>query len=213
MYTPAHFEISDIRMLQQIIRQHPLGLLITSHAGTLHTTHLPFHLEPAVGEYGRLEAHLARANPHCEVLQSGVSSMVVFHGPDAYVSPRWYTDPAHNVPTWNYVAVHVHGTARIMEDPRRTLEIIGRLTDEHEAYIEPPWGIREAQSYAEKLVPQILGFEIDIVRLEGKFKLSQNRSDADRASVMRQLIERSDTISQELLALMQNLYREDGSTR
>ncbi|MGH8399964.1 MAG: FMN-binding negative transcriptional regulator, partial [Gammaproteobacteria bacterium] len=87
MYTPEQFAVSDIHPLQEVIRRHPLGLLITLHAGVLHTTHLPFHLDPAVGEFGRLEAHLARVNPHCEALRSGAASMVVFRGPDAYISP------------------------------------------------------------------------------------------------------------------------------
>ncbi|MGH8400280.1 MAG: FMN-binding negative transcriptional regulator [Gammaproteobacteria bacterium] len=213
MYTPEQFAVSDIRPLQEVIRRHPLGLLITLHADTLHTTHLPFHLDPAVGEFGRLEAHLARVNPHCEALRSGAASMVVFRGPDAYISPRWYTDPARNVPTWNYVAVHAHGNPRFIDDPARILGIIGTLTDEHERYIENPWRIEEARPYAERLVSQIMAFEIDILRLEGKFKLSQNRLPADRAGVLRALAGARQGHNQELLEMMQALYTTDGDLR
>jgi transcriptional regulator len=117
------------------------------------------------------------------------------------------------VPTWNYVAVHVHGQPRVIDDPQRTLDVIGRLTDEHEAYIENPWSINEARPYAERLVSQIMAFEIDLLRLEGKFKLSQNRSPADRARVMQKLAGHADVDSPEMLMLMQGLYHEDGSTR
>ncbi|MGH8372223.1 MAG: FMN-binding negative transcriptional regulator [Gammaproteobacteria bacterium] len=213
MYIPSVFATDDMIAVRDVIRRHPLGLLITLHAGELHTTHLPFHLDPAVGDYGRLEAHLARVNPHCEALRSGAASMVVFRGSDAYVSPRWYTDPARNVPTWNYVAIHVHGNPRAIDDPERIFEIIGVLTDEHERYIENPWRIDEARPYAERLVAQIMAFEIDIVRLETKFKLSQNRLPGDRVGVMGALGASSLDTHQEMLELMKILYTDDGAQR
>jgi transcriptional regulator len=213
VYIPSVFATDDMIAMHDVIRRHPLGLLITLHAGTLHATHLPFHLDPAVGDHGRLEAHLARVNPHCEALRSGAASMVVFRGPDAYVSPRWYTDPARNVPTWNYVAIHVHGNPRAIDDPERIFEIIGALTDEHERYIENPWRIDEARPYAERLVAQIMAFEIDIVHLEGKFKLSQNRLAGDRIGVMRTLGTSNRDAHLEMLEMMKTLYTDDGVQR
>src|SRR5690242_11718741 len=186
MYTPGEFENQDLATLHDMMRRHPFALLATVHAGELFLTHLPFHLDAARGPNGTLQAHLARANPHCAALKAGAPSLVVFKGPDAYVSPRWYRDPAKNVPTWNYVAVHAHGRPKTLTDPKALLALIGRLTDEHEAYIENPWSVREAQAHAERLAAHIVGFELPIERLEGKFKLSQNRQPGDRAGVMRE---------------------------
>ena len=136
MYTPSHFHTDDLAAMHAAIKRHPFALLVTPHAGELHLTHLPFHLDASRGPKGTLQAHLARANPHCAALQAGAESVVVFQGPNGYVSPRWYTDPAKNVPTWNYVAVHAHGRPVTTEDPAALIRLIATLTDEHEAYIE-----------------------------------------------------------------------------
>lgn len=213
MYTPSHFVNQDLGGLHAMMRRHPFALLVTHHGGKTHLTHLPFHLLASQGPRGTLEAHLGAMNPHCEAIAAGAASTVVFQGPDAYVSPRWYVDPAKNVPTWNYVAIHVHGTPQPVTEPARLLEMIGRLTDEHEAYIEAPWSIREAQAHAEHLAKHILGFELPIRELEGKFKLSQNRSDGDRAGVLREFAKlRRDDVA-EMLDLMRGLYTEDGRPR
>lgn len=118
MYTPSHFHSDDIKAMHAAIRRHPFGLLITLFQGELNLTHLPFHLDATRGPHGTLEAHLARLNPHCAALQAGAASTVVFKGPDAYVSPRWYLDPAKNVPTWNYVAIHAHGVPKPLQTRR-----------------------------------------------------------------------------------------------
>ncbi|HEY3643958.1 MAG TPA: FMN-binding negative transcriptional regulator, partial [Gammaproteobacteria bacterium] len=186
MYTPSHFVNQDLGELHAMMRRHPFALLVSHHGGKSHLTHLPFHLDAARGAQGTLEAHLGAMNPHCAAIAAGAPSTVVFQGPDAYVSPRWYVDPAKNVPTWNYVAIHVHGTPRPVTESARLLQMIGRLTDEHEAYIEKPWSIREAGVHAEQLAKHILGFDLPIETLEGKYKLSQNRSDGDRAGVLRE---------------------------
>lgn len=213
MYTPSQFRNDDLADLHAVLRRHPFGLLVTHFEGELHLTHLPFHLDAERGPKGMLEAHLARVNPHCAALLAGAPSTVVFRGPDAYVSPRWYEDPARNVPTWNYVAVHAHGRPRPLQERGALLALIGRLTDEHEAYIERPWSIREAQSHAERLAEHILGFELPIETLEGKFKLSQNRSNDDRAGVLREFAKSRDTAVMEMLGMMRELYRDDGTFR
>jgi transcriptional regulator len=213
MYTPSHFDNPDLTVLHDMLRRHPFALLVTPHAGEVHLTHLPFHLVPERGSKGTLEAHLARVNPHSDAILAGAPSTVVFHGPDGYISPRWYVDPAKNVPTWNYVAVHVHGKPRPISEPTQLLALIGRLTDEHETYIERPWSIREAQAHAERLTGHILGFDLEIERIEGKFKLSQNRSDGDRAGVLQELARNQDSNVQEMLGLMRNIYEEDGTFR
>ncbi|HSC47402.1 MAG TPA: FMN-binding negative transcriptional regulator [Gammaproteobacteria bacterium] len=213
MYTPAHFKADDVAAMHALLRRHPFALLATHHDGELYLTHLPFHLDPARGAQGTLEAHLARANPHCAALQAGAASTMVFKGPDAYVSPRWYGDPAKNVPTWNYVAVHAHGRPRVHEDAATSLAYIGRLTDEHEAYIEEPWSVQEAQVHVERSIPHILAFEIPIERLEGTFKLSQNHPAANRAGVIRGLRKSAVTAAPGILELMDGLYEMDGSLR
>ena len=213
MYIPSKFINRDLGALHAMMRKHPFALLVTPHAGGMQLTHLPFHLDTARGSQGTLEAHLAKVNPHCAALLDGAPSTVVFRGPDGYISPRWYVDPAKNVPTWNYVAVHVHGRPKPVTEPARLLAMIGRLTDEHEAYIEKPWSMREAQAHAEHLAQHILGFELEIENIEGKFKLSQNRSDGDRAGVLRELAKSRESGVQEMLELMRGLYREDGTFR
>jgi transcriptional regulator len=213
MYTPSHFVNQDLTALHAMMRRHPFALLVTPYQGEVHLTHLPFHLDATRGPKGTLEAHLAKANPHCAAIAAGAASTVVFQGPDAYVSPRWYVDPAKNVPTWNYVAIHVHGRLRPIGEPAALLALIGRLTDEHEAYIEKPWSIREAQDHAEHLAQHILGFELEIEELEGKFKLSQNRSDGDRAGVLKEFAKSADSGVQEMLELMHGLYADDGKRR
>jgi transcriptional regulator len=213
MYTPSHFVNQDLRQLHALLRRHPFALLITQHGGKTHLTHLPFHLIAERGPKGILEAHLALVNPHAQAITAGAPSTVVFQGPDAYVSPRWYVEPAKNVPTWNYVAVHVHGTPKPVTDPAALLAMIGRLTDEHEAYIEEPWSIREAKGHAEHLAKHILGFELEIQGLEGKYKLSQNRSDGDRAGILREFAKLRRDGMGEMLELMRGLYTEDGKPR
>jgi len=213
MYTPSHFHTDDVTAMHAAMKRHPFALLVTPHAGELHMTHLPFHLDTCRGPRCTLQAHLAHANPHCAALKAGAPSVVVFQGPNAYVSPRWYTDPAKNVPTWNYVAIHAHGRPVATEDPQTLMGYISALTDEHEAYIERPWSIEEAEAHAAHLVGHIVGFELAIERLEGKFKLSQNRPQADRALVMREFGKSGDTVVAEMLELMQSLYAEDGALR
>ena len=213
MYTPSHFVEQDLSKLHAMMRRHPFALLVTQHGGRSHLTHLPFHLDATRGPKGTLEAHLARVNPHCEAIAAGAPCTVVFQGPDAYVSPRWYVDPTKNVPTWNYVAVHVHGRVRPVSEPAQLLDMIGRLTDEHEAYIERPWSLREAQAHSEHLVKHILGFTLEIETLEGKFKLSQNRTDGDRAGVLKEFAKSRDSSVHEMLEMMRGLYTEDGRTR
>lgn len=213
MYTPSHFMNQDLPALHAMMRRHPFALLLTQQGARTYLSHLPFHLDAARGPRGTLEAHLAKVNPHAQAIAAGEPCTVVFQGPDAYISPRWYVDPAKNVPTWNYVAIHAHGRPKPVTEPARLLDMIGRLTDEHEAYIEKPWSIREAQPHAEHLARHILGFELEIEGLEGKYKLSQNRTDGDRAGVLKELAKRQDRGVQEMLELMHGLYSADGKFR
>jgi transcriptional regulator len=211
MYVPSHFREPDLAWQQRAMREHPFALLVTPHQGELHMTWLPFLLDAARGPLGTLEAHLARANPHAAAVLAGAPSTVAFLGPHGYVSPRWYADPARQVPTWNFVAVHAHGAPRPVEATEPLLALVARLVAVHEAEVVPPWSVAEAQAHAERLAPHIVGFTLAIERLEAKRKLSQNRAAADRAGVLAALATRPADAA--LRAAMLELYREDGVLR
>jgi transcriptional regulator len=209
MYIPAEFETRGVAAMHAAMRRHPFALLVTPHDGELHVTHLPVRLDAARGALGTLEAHLARVNPHAKALAAGAETRVVFSGPHAYVSPRWYAKPAANVPTWNYVAVHARGRPRVVTDRAAVLAMLGRLAAEHEAYIDEPWTLAEGRDYAERIAGGIVAFELPIERLEGKSKLNQNKSPADRRGVMAALAAAGGHDA--LLAAMRELYDEAGN--
>ena len=184
MYVPAPFAEPDRAVLHEFIRTHPLGALVTgSPSAGLYATHLPLLLDPHRGEHGILHGHIARANPHHERAGDGAEGLVIFTGPEAYVTPSWYASKARHgrvVPTWNYVAVHVVGRVRFIEDRAVLMSHLEKLTDTHEADRAHPWSMSDAPStFVEQLVRAIVGVEIEIVSLEGKWKLSQNRPDDD----------------------------------
>lgn len=204
MHTPSHFRDDDLARAHATVRDHPFALLITPHAGATHLTWLPFLLRPELGPRGTLEAHLARANPHAAAILAGAHSTIAFLGPHGYISPRWYADPTRQVPTWNFVAVHAHGMPKPVEEPRALLALIARLVKVHEAGVEPPWSIAEAQDYSDQLAGHIVGFTLEIETLEHQRKLSQNKPVADRVGVLRALGQRPADAA--LLAAMRELY-------
>ncbi|WP_374673862.1 FMN-binding negative transcriptional regulator [Ideonella sp.] len=183
MYTPAHFAEARPSELHRLIRQHPLGVLVTTTPQGLDANHLPFELE-AEPAPGRLIGHVARANPVWQQVASGTPVLVVFRGVQGYVSPNGYPSKADThraVPTWNYEAVHVHGTLHVHDDARFVRGVVARLTRTHEAAEPQPWKMGDAPAdYLDAMVANIVGIEVRITRLEGKRKLSQNRDAADR---------------------------------
>ena len=176
MYIPEAFREQDPEALRALIRGNSFGVLVTQADDGPIASHLPFLLDAERGEHGVLVAHVARANPHWRCLADR-ESLAIFQGPHAYVSPRWYTTPMA-VPTWNYAAVHAYGTARLLEDPAEVMDALERLVRQH----DPSWVMPEGD-FIRKLASGIVAFELPIARLEGKFKLSQNRSEADRRGV------------------------------
>lgn len=191
MYIPPAFREDRIEALHELIRQHPLGLLTTSGAGGLAATPLPFLVYPAEGAHGTLRAHLARANPHWRELQAGVECpecLVVFMGPQGYVTPAWYPTKQETqkvVPTWNYVCVQAWGRPRIVEDAAWLRRQIDDLTRARESARPDPWAVGDApEDYIAAQMKAIVGIEIPVARIEGKWKLSQNRPAADRAGVL-----------------------------
>lgn len=187
MYLPSAFRQDDLAELHAQLQANPFALLTSAGAAGVQASHLPLLLEPDEGESGTLYGHFARANPHWRDLQGGAEALAVFSGPDAYISPGWYPAKAEHgkvVPTWNYIAVHARGPVELIEKPERLLQIVSRLSDQHESGRERPWAVSDApREYIDSMLRAIVGFALPIRRLEGKWKLGQNRSAADQAGV------------------------------
>ena len=187
MYIPEHFAESRLDELHRIMRAHPLAMLCTSGPQGLDANHLPFLLDADSGPHGRLIGHVARANPLWQSVAPGSEVLVVFRGAEGYVSPNGYPSKHEThraVPTWNYEVVHVHGTLVVHDDEKFTRSVVARLTHVHEAGEPIPWKMGDAPAdYLAGMLRAIVGFEVQITRLEGKRKLSQNRSAADQSGV------------------------------
>jgi transcriptional regulator len=186
MYRPAAFREDRTEVLHALIGAHPLATLVTAGPGGLMANHIPFLVEDG-GPFGVLRAHLARANEQLQALEAGAEALVIFQGPQAYVSPSWYATKAETpkvVPTWNYLAVHCWGTPEVIDDAAWLRSQIGRLTLAQEQDRSQPWAVEDApDDFIAARIKAISGLQIPIARIEGKWKVSQNRSDADRAGV------------------------------
>lgn len=206
MYSPKAFDVTDVATLHDLMREQPLGQWITLADGDLLANPIPFLLDATRGEYGTLVGHVARANPVWQAFSREVESLVVFQGPHAYVSPAWYASKALHgkvVPTWNYAVVQARGLPRVIEDPAALRGILSSLTDRHEASRADPWRIDDAPAeFTEALLGQIVGIEILITRLAGKWKVSQNRPAADRAGVVAGLQSEADPQARAMAALV-----------
>ena len=183
MYVPAHFNEPSLDMLHARIAQHPFGTLITHGKSGLDANHLPFELDTEGGGLGVLHAHVARANPVWQDIADGDEVLVVFHAGDAYISPSWYPSKHEShkqVPTWNYIVVHAYGRVTVRDDERYVRGVVGRLTRTHEASQPQPWKMADApKDYLDAMLKSIVGLQIDITRLTGKNKLSQNKEARD----------------------------------
>ena len=196
MYLPKHFEETRPEELRRVMAEHPLGALVINGPDGLDANHLPFELDADAGEHGRLIAHVARANPVWKEISDGDAVLVIFRGADAYISPNWYPskqETDRHVPTWNYQALHVHGEVRVRDDERFVRGVVARLTRTNEARTgsAKPWKMTDSsQEYIDKMLAAIVGIEIDITRIVGKWKLSQNREDRDRIGAADELRKR-----------------------
>jgi transcriptional regulator len=188
MYQPAHFEQTDAAAIARLLAAHPLATLVWQSADGLSAEHVPllFDRGDADGAHGTLRGHVARANALWRE-GAGQPVMAVFQGTQAYVSPSWYPSKAAHgkvVPTWNYAVVHAHGTLRAVDDADWLRTLVGRLTDTHEAGLAQRWQVGDAPAdFIAQMLGAIVGIEIPVARLQGKWKLSQNRNAADRAGV------------------------------
>jgi transcriptional regulator len=201
MYLPRSFNETRIDVLHALMHDYPLATLITHGGNGLVVNHVPLE---RVGDTS-LHGHVARGNELADA--DGAQAVVVFHGADGYISPNWYQtkhETGREVPTWNYAVVHVHGRLRVVDDKTWLRRLLQRLTDRHEASQPQPWHIEDApEDHIEKMLQAIVGIDIAIERIEGKFKLSQNHPDANRAGVLRGLAERGAPRDAELIQLMQ----------
>jgi len=192
MYLPKHFEETRVETLHALIRAHPLGALVTLTPGGLDANHIPFEVDPDPAPFGTLRGHVARANPVWRECAGEVEALVLFQGPETYISPAWYPtkqETGRVVPTWNYAVVHAHGTPRFIEDRRWLRAFVERLTTRHETGRPHPWKVTDAPpDYIDRQLGAIVGLEIPIARLIGKWKVSQNRPPADRAGVVQGLL-------------------------
>jgi len=211
MYVPSHFEESDLGTLHALLRAHPLGTWVTqsrdvADGGELIANHVPFLLDPTRGEHGTLLCHVARANPVWRSFSTTQASLVVFQGPQGYITPSWYpSKQAHGkvVPTWNYAVVHAHGQPRVIDDPAWLLHHVGQMTHGHETPRPAPWQVGDAPAdFVDSLLRAIVGIEIPISRLVGKWKVSQNRPAADRAGVVDGLVQQGDDASRAMAELV-----------
>ena len=216
MWVPDHFQLDDRDEICELIRANPFAVLVshTTESGLI-ATHLPTVLKPEIGKHGRVEAHIARPNAHWrEFREEGVEALLIYSGTNGYIHPGWYPSKAKDgkvVPTWNYTAVHVYGMCRVMGDVDDLRTHVAELSDQQEQSRAVPWALDDApDDYVAVMLRGIVGIQFDITRIEGKKKLSQNRSQPDRQGVITGL--RMDGAEQDLqLADAVEQAAEDGS--
>ncbi len=201
MYVPPHFAETDPDTLHAFIERHSFGQLISLVDKVPFVTHLPFLLDRAAGPHGTLIGHMARANLQWREL-ANQTALVVFSGPHAYISPRWY-EATNVVPTWNYVAVHAYGPVQLVEEPTGILDIVRRSVNLYESGMPRPWTLDAPSTFVDRLLTQIVGFRIEIARIEGKWKLNQNHPVERRKKVIDALLAQGGADATAVAELMQ----------
>lgn len=206
MYQVAAFREERIDVMHALIRMHPLATLVTSADGVLKANHLPLLIDPSPAPYGTLRGHVARANPLWRQAHADREVLAIFQGPQAYVTPSWYPSKRETgevVPTWNYAVVHASGPLVVHDDRDWVRGLVSQLTAQQEAAQPQPWSINDAPAgYIEHMLGAIVGIEIPLTCLEGKWKVSQNRREADRSGVMEGLAEQADPQAQAMSGLV-----------
>lgn len=203
MYIPQHFREDDLTVLHTLMRDYSFATLVSvQEDGVPIATHLPFIFEPEPAPYGTLAAHFALGNPQWRTFATGREVLVIFQGPHAYISPSWY-EAELSVPTWNYATVHAYGCPRIIEDHAEFLQQLQQLIAVNEAQFEKPWQYQLPADYLERMIKGTVGFSMKITRLEGKFKMSQNRPVQDQRQVIEALRSSTNSGICEVAAIMQ----------
>lgn len=209
MYTPRHYDIDDPSVLSGFMRQYSFALLVTATDGVPVASHIPLLLDEPGNGKGKLLGHLAKANPQWQAFDGTVEAMAVFSGPHAYISPNWYASEKV-VPTWNYVTVHAYGKPVVIDDPEKVREGQARLVEEYESDATGNWSMDDMpEDYAGKMLNGIVAFEMPIERLEGKFKLNQKNSTADREGAIEGLRATGDAEAREVARLMKEFNSDD----
>ena len=201
MYLPKHYAVTDRQQLHDFIKGNGFGILFSGSGPEPVASHLPFILDESAGEQGTLLSHMAGANRQWRDAD-GQQVLTVFQGPHTYVSPTWYQDP-ETVPTWNYVAVHVYGILKVVQDQERLQSILARITDYYEASLPQPWQAEFTSKYAQQMVKRIVVFEIEIDKMQGKWKLNQNHPEERRRRVVGVLKTMPDDNSRGIVTLME----------
>jgi len=195
MYIPKAFREDDVKKLHKLMQEYSFAALVTQQDGAPVATHLPFLLDSERGPYGTLMAHMARANAQWRAFNEGRrEALVIFQGPHAYISPSWY-EVELSVPTWNYAAVHAYGVPRIINDKAVLYELLKALIKTQETRFEKPWDFQLPDDHLQKMMQAIVGFDIQITRLEGKFKMSQNRTASEQQRVIAALRDSEDAVN------------------
>jgi transcriptional regulator len=206
MYQPPHFREDNREVQHALIRARPLGLLVTLGSAGLMANPVPFVLDASASPYGTLKTHLSRANTQWQDFDASQEALVVFQGPETYITPSWYAAKREHgkvVPTWNYAIVQAYGRMRVIDDPDWLLRQITAMTDVHEAAQPRPWAVSDAPAaFVAAQLKGIVGIEIEITRIEGKWKVSQNRSEADREGVAAGLRQAQDDASRHMADLV-----------
>jgi transcriptional regulator len=200
MYLTKAFAVADTAQLHDFMDEYNFATVVTERAGELIASHIPFLLDRGAGENGALRAHIAIRNPQLDHFRAGSKALVIFQGPHTYVSPNWYVNP-QNVPTWNYSVVHAHGTPRI-GNLATMVALLKDLVAKHEKPFSTPWQFDAGDPWIKKMMNEIVAFEMPIEKLEGKFKLNQNREPADRAGVIAALSSSVDPAERAVAELM-----------
>jgi transcriptional regulator len=203
MYMPERFREDDLPTLHALMRDYSFATLVTQHEGVPFASHLPLVLAADEGPYGTLYGHMARPNPQWRDFDAAQDVLVIFQGPHTYVSPSWYEEDPANVPTWNYAAVHAYGSPRLITDDDSCRALLDTLVRRHEAPFATPWRLHMPEAELRQKMQGIMTFAIRITRLEGKLKLSQNRSLEDQQRVAATLQQSADPMSRDVGALMQ----------
>ena len=188
MYVPAHFKEDRVAVLHAAIRKYGFGTLVTSSEQELEASHLPMLLDPEPAPFGTVLGHVAHANPQWQRVKPGFQALAIFLGPNTYITPSWYPTKQQTgkvVPTWNYLAVHAYGKISFFDDPAELRTHVGKMTDAHEMPRDAPWAVGDAPAdFVDNMLRAIVGFKLRITRLEGKWKMSQNRPEQDVAGVL-----------------------------
>lgn len=211
MYIPKHFDETRVDVLHALIETRPLGTLVTLTGNGLDANHVPFEVDPHPAPYGTLRGHVARGNPVWRDYTKEIEALVVFQGSSEYISPSWYASKSEHgkvVPTWNYAVVHAYGPLSIVDDRQWLRALVERLTGHHESRRAAPWRVSDApDDFVEQMLGAIVGIEIPLTRLHGKWKVSQNRPARDREGVVAGLLAEE----RESAAAVADMVRDVGS--